>query len=125
MKRLDDWKKPRRTADRGAHRCVFTPLEKRQQRHFSKNSPAPSTSERSNGGAKRARWIEHKSCDRTVENIPNQTPAAGADSKVYISNTHRPPAMVLSTGMLMIDIGSSRIGSRPSTTRSASFPASI
>jgi hypothetical protein len=43
----------------------------------------------------------------------------------YDSYTHRPPAMVRSIGISINSIGSTRSGSRPSTTRSASFPAVI
>ena len=42
----------------------------------------------------------------------------------YASKTHRPPTIVRSIGMLISEDGSSRNGSRPSTTRSASFPRS-
>src|SRR2546422_10037465 len=43
----------------------------------------------------------------------------------YDSNVQRPPAMVRSMGILISVEGSSLNGSRPSTTRSASFPASM
>ena len=43
----------------------------------------------------------------------------------YDSNVHSPPAMVRSIGIVISVCGSSRSGSRPNTTRSASFPGSI
>jgi len=43
----------------------------------------------------------------------------------YPSHTHFPPTIVRSIGMLMSCVGSVLKGSRPRTTRSASFPGSI
>ena len=52
-------------------------------------------------------------------------PLFAAFKKVHASNNQRPPTMVRSIGMVIKVDGFSRSGSRPRTTRSANFPASI
>ncbi len=64
-------------------------------------------------------------CFQSLERMPSLVIMASGPqfAALYDSYTQRPPTMVLSMGMSINDMGSTRRGSRPSTTRSASLPA--
>src|SRR6266851_8032862 len=65
--------------------------------------------------------------NKLIGGLPSGQGAAGRDAlwNSYNSKVQRPPAMVRSTGMVTSVEGFSFKGSRPRTTRSASFPVSM